>query len=39
MKYYSYWNDIEEEKQKPFFIQDKADPKLLTYLEKDTNLR
>jgi ubiquinone/menaquinone biosynthesis C-methylase UbiE len=39
MKYYRYWNDLEEEKQKPYFIQDKSDPKLLNYCEKETNLR
>jgi hypothetical protein len=39
MNYYRYWNNLEEEKQKPYFIQDKFDPKLLTFLEKETNLR
>lgn len=33
-----YWNDIELEKTKPYWIEDDSDPKLLNFLKVDTNL-
>ena len=35
----SYWNDIEVEKKKPFWIETEEDPKLLNFLQKGTNLQ
>lgn len=34
----NYWNDIELEKTKPYWIEDDSDPKLLNFLKTDTNL-
>ena len=36
--YCEFWNDIDIEKEKPFFIQHVADLKLMNHLEKETNL-
>jgi ubiquinone/menaquinone biosynthesis C-methylase UbiE len=39
MNYYKYWNDIRREENKPYYIEDKSDYKLLNFLEKETNLK
>jgi SAM-dependent methyltransferase len=39
MRFYEYWNDIAEEKKKPYYIQDKSDYKLINFLENETNLK
>ena len=31
MEFYEYWNDIEEEKKKPYYIQDKSDYKIINF--------
>lgn len=36
---YEYWNDIEIEKTKPYWIKDASDTKLLNFIQKDTNLQ
>ncbi|MCK5608099.1 class I SAM-dependent methyltransferase [Candidatus Pacearchaeota archaeon] len=33
-----YWNDIEIEKTKPYWIEDESDMKLLNFIQKETNL-
>ncbi|MFH2011552.1 MAG: class I SAM-dependent methyltransferase [Pseudomonadota bacterium] len=35
----SYWNDIEKEKKKPFFIENTEDPKLMNFLQNESNLQ
>ena len=39
MKYYKYWNDIEEEKKKPYYIDDKSDYKIVNFITNETNLK
>jgi SAM-dependent methyltransferase len=39
MKYYKYWNDIEKEKQKAYYIQDKSDYKIVNFINNETNLK
>jgi ubiquinone/menaquinone biosynthesis C-methylase UbiE len=34
-----YWNDIEIEKKKPYWIEDVSDLKLLHFLQEETNLQ
>lgn len=34
-----YWNDIENEKTKPCWIEDQLDMKLLNFIQKETNLQ
>ena len=36
---YDYWNDIEYEKTKPYWIEDESDMKLLNFIQKETNLQ
>jgi len=36
---YDYWNDIEKEKTKVYWIEDESDLKLLKFLQKETNLQ
>jgi len=38
MKCFNYWNDIEIEKTKPFWIEDPSDMKIIRYLKEETNL-
>jgi ubiquinone/menaquinone biosynthesis C-methylase UbiE len=33
-----YWNDIELEKTKPYWIENDSDPKLINFLKEDTNI-
>lgn len=39
MEYYKYWNDIEEEKKKAYYIEDKSDYKIVNYITNETNLK
>jgi ubiquinone/menaquinone biosynthesis C-methylase UbiE len=34
-----YWNDIEQEKSKPYFLEDENDLKLIKFLQQETNLQ
>jgi SAM-dependent methyltransferase len=34
-----YWNDIEEEKKKAYFIEEEEDPRLINFLQKESNLQ
>lgn len=36
---FDYWNDIEIEKTKPYWIEDKSDLKLIHFIQKETNLQ
>jgi SAM-dependent methyltransferase len=39
MKVSDYWNNLEIERKKPYYIVDKKDQRLLNYLQKETNLQ
>lgn len=38
VKYRRYWNTLEIERKKPFYVTSKDDPKLLHHLREETNL-
>lgn len=39
MMSYEYWNDVKNEKTKPYWIEDESDMKLLNFIQKETNLQ
>ena len=38
MRYFEYWNDIEIEKAKPYWIEESSDTRLVRFLREETNL-